>query len=373
MKKSLWIVLAIILIILIIGIVYFNNSKSNTVKVGWISDLSGSTSKWQAYEAASLAVDDINSAGGINGKKLELIVEDGKCDAKTAVDAVNKLIYVDKMKIILGGHCSAESVAIAPIAEKNKVIMLASITSNPYLTTMGDYVFRTTSVSTAQAPVMSEYAYKNLTLRKMAIITAQADYPRPIAQKMKEEFTKLGGKVVLYEEFDTKTTDFRDILTKIKNSQADSVFLSVAAPDSSLNFMKQAKEIGLNVTYLGNEGAGTPAIVEKNPDLYEGFIMAYPDFDLNDPKTKDMVDRFRQRYNSSLGYGIWTAETYDTVFITRDMIVKCGEVDTDCMKNFLYGIKDYHGVSGNITIDSNGDGVRVYTLKVVKNGNPVRI
>lgn len=361
------------MIILIIGIIYFNNSKSDTVKVGWISDLSGSTSKWQAYEAASLAVDDVNNAGGINGKKLELIVEDGKCDAKTAVDAANKLIDIDKVKIILGGHCSTESVAIAPIAEKNKVIMLASITSSPYLTNMGDYVFRTTSVSTAQAPVMSEYAYDNLSLRNMAIITAQADYPKPIAEKMRDEFTKLGGKVVLYEEFDPKTTDFRDVLTKIKNSGADSVFLSVSAPDSSLNFMKQAKEIGLHVKFLGNEGAGTPAIVEKNPDLYEGFIMAYPDFDLNDPKTKDMVDRFRQRYNSTLGYGIWTAETYDTVFIAKDMITKCGETDSDCMKNFLYGIKDYHGVSGNITIDSNGDGVRIYTLKEVKNGSPINI
>jgi branched-chain amino acid transport system substrate-binding protein len=125
-------------------------------------------------------MDEINKAGGIDGKRLQIIFEDGKCTSKDALSAANKLIQVDKVKVILGGHCTPESVAIAPVAEKNKIVMLAGITSTPLLSSAGEYVFRTTSVSTVQSTILAEIAVNKLGGKKFAVIYEQSDFARPI-------------------------------------------------------------------------------------------------------------------------------------------------------------------------------------------------
>jgi len=140
-----------------------------------IGAITGPVAKYGSYEAVTLAVEEINNAGGIKGRKINLIAEDGKCDAKEAVNAANKLINVDGVKIILGGHCTPESLAIAPIAEQNRVIMFASITSTPSLTNMGDYVFRTSPVSVVQSILVANLSYNSLHLRKVAIVYEQTD------------------------------------------------------------------------------------------------------------------------------------------------------------------------------------------------------
>jgi len=131
------------------------STTKGPIKIGFIGAMSGPFTKYGAFEAVNLAVEEINKAGGINGRKIILVAEDGKCDGKEAVNAVNKLINIDKIKIILGGHCTPESLAIAPIVEQNKVIMLASITTSPGLTHAGDYVFRTSPVSTVQSEIIA--------------------------------------------------------------------------------------------------------------------------------------------------------------------------------------------------------------------------
>jgi len=367
--KTKW-VIGIIVIVVLIALVWGNKKtvSNEPIKIGWVSALTGSVAKYGAYEAGMLAVQDINDKGGINGRKLELIVEDGKCSPIDAVTAVNKLINVDNVKVILGGHCTPESVTIAPIAEKNKVIMLASITTSPALQT-GDYIFRTSPVSTTQSIMIADFAKNNLSKNKMAVIYELTDYARPIAEKVKEQFIKDGGDVPVFESYVTGTADFRTLLAKVKAANVDSLFLSAQTPDAVLNLMKQVKEMGLKVQLLGNDVAGNQAVIDKIPNLYEGFFLATPNFDVNSPKTKAFVDEYNTKYSTqTLPYGIWTAESYDGVIIAGDMIKKCGTTDTECMKKFLHNIKDYEGVSGKITINEKGDGVREYSVKVVKNG-----
>lgn len=369
-NKIIWGIIGIIILFLI-GFIYSNvNKKSqDTIKIGWISDLTGPVAKYGAYEAGMLAVEDINNAGGINGKKLVLIVEDGKCNSKAAVDAANKLINIDKVKIIIGGHCTPESAAIAPIAEKNKIIMLASITSSPVLTNMGDYIFRTSPISTVQSSILANFSYNKLKIKKIAIIYEQTDYARPIAEKLKDEFLNLGGKVLIFESFSPGTTDFRTILEKVKNEKVDAIFFDPQSPDATYNFMKQIKEINIKIQLLGNDVTSNKLIIDKIPESFEGFILAIPNFNENNLKTKEFIERYKNKYNvDSIPQDIWTAESYDGVIIVGDMLKKCGETNPDCMKDFLYGLKNYQGVSGTFSIDSNGDGIRDYNLKIIKNG-----
>ena len=370
MKKTFWFVIAIIVIIIVIVFVSSSNktSEAQTVKVGWISDLSGSAKKYGAYEAGKLAEAEINAAGGINGKKLEIVYEDGKCLSKDATNAATKLITVDKVKVILGGHCTPESAAIAPIAEANKVIMLAGITSSPVMSNRGKYIFRTTAVSTVQSPMLAKTAYNDMKVRNMAIVFEQTDYARPIAEVLKSEFEKLGGKVSVYQGYGTDANDFKTILTKIKASGAQAVFVSNQRPDSGINFVKQMNDLGIKAKLLGNDIMSTMAVVKEIPKLVEGMVFAGPRYDTSaNPRTKGFTEKFVKTYNMDVPFGIFTAESYDGVYIIADAIAKYGD-DTDKIAEYLSNLKDYQGASGSITINAAHDGVREYVPKIVRNG-----
>ena len=115
--------------------------KIQSLKLDGSLPLTGPAAKYRVHESALIAVEEINSSGGVNGKMIELIMEDGKCDGATAARAAQKLISIDKVKIILGGHCSTETLAIAPLAERNKVLLLASTSSSPAISGAGEYIF----------------------------------------------------------------------------------------------------------------------------------------------------------------------------------------------------------------------------------------
>ncbi len=370
MKKIL---ISIAIVLVLGGFVYVQTvgkaNNTGSIKIGFIGAMTGPVAKEGMYEAVRLAVDDINSKGGINSHPIELIAEDGRCDSKTAVDAMNKLINIDKVKIVLGGHCTPESLAIAPVAQANKVLMLASITTSPALTGIGDYVLRTSPVSVVQADLVSDLAYNKIGVRKMAIVYEQTDYSRPIAEKMRDNFSKLTGEVVVFEAYTSGTTDFRTVLTKIKSKGADSIYLSALSPDSTLSFMKQTKELGLSkIKLFGNDAAGMPVNIQKEPKLYEGFVFGLPDFDANATNTKSFIDEYNKKYGTTeLPYGIWTAECYDAVQIIANEITKNG-MDIVKIKNDLHNLKDYKGVSGTFSIGSDGNGIRDYSLRIVKNG-----
>ncbi len=374
MSKLNKIILWLVAIIIIVGLIWLGYSEREVVeegeviKIGYIGAITGSTAKFGSYEAVQLAVEDINNKGGINGKKIKLIAEDGKCDPKSAVDSVNKLINFDNVKFILGGHCSPESVSIAPIVEKNKVIMLASITTNPLLTDMGDYVFRTSpSSASIEAELIADLAIKE-GLSNMAIIYAQTDHAQPIAEKLRDEFTQKRGIVSLFESYLQNNTDFRTPILKAKSENVDSIFLSSQAPDESYNFMKQLRELGIESRVFGNTASAVQSIIDKNPEIFEGLIVSQPSFDVDNEKTKEFVDKYKEKYNvGNIPFGIWTAESYDAVFILADAIKENGE-DVEKVKEYLYQVKDFEGASGKISIDENGDGVREYHPIIIKQG-----
>jgi branched-chain amino acid transport system substrate-binding protein len=347
------------------------STKAETIKIGYVSDLSGSTKKFGSYEAAKLAMDEINVAGGIDGKSLEIIFEDGKCTSKDALGAANKLIQIDKVKVILGGHCSPESVAIAPIAEENKVVMLAAITSTPVLSSKGAYVFRTTSVSIVQSEILAEIAMGKLKGTNFAVIYDQTDYARPIAEKFKSEIERKGGAVNVYDGLAPGTTDFKTVLAKVRSANVDAIFLVPQTPDTGLNLLKQIHELGIRTQLFGNDTLSTQSLVDQFPELYEGMIFAGPNYDIvNNPKSKKFNDTFTTTYGYVPPYGIFTAESYDGVYIIADAIKKYGQ-DTDKIKDYLSNLKDYDGASGKITINEKHDGVREYVAKVIKSKKQV--
>ncbi|MFA6269497.1 MAG: ABC transporter substrate-binding protein, partial [archaeon] len=156
----------------------FTAGAKETIKIGYLGPLTGdmaSIGEGQ-LKAVLLAVDEINSKGGINGAKIELIAEDGTCDGKAAITAMTKLVEVDNVKYVVGGQCSSETIAAAPLAEKNKVLLLSPLSSNPNITTMGDYIFRNYPSDSYQGKIAAEYVANTMHLKKAAILSCLSDY-----------------------------------------------------------------------------------------------------------------------------------------------------------------------------------------------------
>lgn len=341
----------------------------DAIRVGWIGSMTGPISKYGAYQAAQLALEDINASGGIGGKPLEVIFEDGKGNGKAAVDAANKLIQIDRVRYILGGHCTPESLPIAPIAERNHVLMLAALTSNPYLTNAGDYVFRVSPVSTKAADVLVPYMLRKLEQKKLGVLYEETDYARPTAERVAELFEKGGGKVVRKESYLPGETDFRSLLGRFRLAGVDSIFIGTQAPETAAQILTQVHDLHLDVALFGNESTGNVhSSVPVSADVIEGLTFSEPSFDEQSEKTKKFIERYKARYHvDGLPFGLWTAEVYDAMRLLAESIEKCGD-DVEKVKACLYAVREYEGVSGKITIDANGDGVRVYSLKTTHAG-----
>lgn len=360
-----------LLIFLFVTSFCFSESNSGVVRVGWIGSITGPTAKWGTYQATQIGVDHINQSGGINGKKLELIYEDTKGDPKAAVSAFKKLVHIDKVRAILGGHSSPESLAIAPEAEKEKVLMIASVTSTPKLTDAGDYIFRMTTVSTKLAELVAPYAYEKDRVRTISELYELTDYVIPVAEKFKEEFEKAGGQVVQMASFNPGETDLRSILSKMANQKLDGIYIGVQAPDTAHIIMKQLRELRFHGKIYGNEqfaGAFLSAAKDDMKRNLEGVVFAQSYCNLETDQTRKFTKIYTERFHvSALPFGCYTVEPFDAIVLLSEGFKQCGE-EVSCLKNFLYNTKNYSGLSGNITFNEKGDIEREYVMKIVSEG-----
>ncbi len=342
-------------------------AEVDPIKIGWVGPMSGPNAKYAAYEAAQLAMEEINAAGGINGASLNLVFQDAHGDSRGAVAATQHLLDAEKIKLIIGGHCSPESLPMAPLIQRSGALMLAAITSSPKLTNQGDNIFRITAVSLQGIDVLIPFVSSKLNAHRAAVIYEETDYAIPLAEKFKGEFNKT-GKVVGYESYMKGEVDFRSIISRIKRANPDFIYLSIQSPEVSILILKQLADLGVRAYLGGNELMGSSLTAfPEHKELFEGLYFSSPRFDIDSEPTKGFVERYKARFSAAgLPMGIWTAEAFDAVHVMAKAIKDCGP-DPSSVRRCLYGIQNYQGVSGEISIDSNGDGIRRYELKQIRN------
>lgn len=345
------------------------------IKVGFISCLTGDAAIIGAEEknGVELAVEEINKAGGVNGRLLQIIYEDGKCNGKEAATVTQKLVNIDGVKAILGGGCSSETLGAAPITEENKVILLSAFSSSPDITNAGDYVFRTCPADTDPKVIggLIPYIAEN---KRIAIISENSDYSVGIKQGLKEQLASYNTEIVSDELFTPGEKDFRTYLTKIKGKNPDALFVNVATSASAAGMIvKQASDLGLNAKLYGNFVLIGPEAIEQAGQLLEG-AMAFdaPLLDSSNPKAASFMANYKAKYGEPFSF--WDAGArYDTVYILKNALEACGE-DTDCIKNYFYNMDWYTGTIGKIKFDENGDVIGIEgAVKTLVDGKPVVI
>ena len=344
-----------------------------TIKIGWIGGLTGSGASYGNVElnAAKMALDDLNAAGGINGKHVELLVEDGKCDGSAATTAATKLIEVDQVKYIIGGHCSTESLSIVPITERNKIFMLAGATATAKFAGSGKYAFRTTSSVVGLSDKLANIAVKNQNM-SVATLHELKDWPQSSTDTFVKSFTERGGKILGQETFAPGTTDFKTQLLKINDLHPDALVISVQAPDTAALILKQMNELGLlnKIQIYGDLLFITKAAYDSSGGLLpETAIGTTHVVDQTNPATKAFLDRYHQKFGAIGVTEFFATEGYDGVRITADLIAACA-TDVDCARQTLLA-KQWQGVTGTFTFNEQGDATPHTGVVRIVHGNAV--
>lgn len=332
--------------VLLTGVVVPN--ETGPIAIGFIAPLTGDVASigTVAKAGAELAVEEINAVGGINGRLLNIVYEDGQCSATEASNAANKLMNIDKVVAILGGACSGETSAFAPAAMQNKTIVLSYCSSAPNLTGTGPYFFRNYPSDLLQGKIMAEYAYNTMGARDVAILYHISDWGTGLKDVFSRRFQELGGTIVLTEGAQQDSRDYRSALTKIKSSSAKHIYAPTYT-EGSIVAMKQAKELGVTAQLIGGDTWDDPKFQDSVRNLGT-FI--YPKI------STPPADAFNQRVAARSGVKevpICATQAYDSVRILAEAIEKSG-TDSEKLANALRETK-YDGVSGHVEFDENGD------------------
>ena len=344
-------------------------AESEEIKIGAILPLTGDAASWgeMGKQGIDLAVDEINSEGGIKGKKIKVVYEDTQADPQKGVSAMRKLVSIDKVPVVIGDIVSAVVLAAAPIANENKVVLISPTASAPAVTDAGEYVFRNWPSDVFEGEFMARSAYNELGLKQVAILYINNDYGIGLREVFTETFEQLGGEILAAESYDADATDFRTQLTKIKATTPQTVYLISYYKDGAL-ILKQATEMGLETQYLAASAIEDPKLIEIAGPATEGLI--YPLSSGYDPEShEENIQEFKREFTARYGEepSYVAAQAYDAMKIVAFSIEQ-GGTEGSGIQAAMTNVKDFSGVTGETTFDENGDVIKPMAIKTVKNG-----
>jgi branched-chain amino acid transport system substrate-binding protein len=372
--KKLWIGIGVVVVVVlaIVFIVTQTKKEPGEVKIGTIFALTGDAAKYgeRAKKGVELALEEINAKGGIRRKKVKIIYEDSQGDPQKAVSSFQKLVDIDKVKFIIGPLSSPEVLAIAPIAEKKKVIILTPTASAPQITHAGDYIFRNVMSDIFDGEALAVFVFRNLKKKKAGIIYINNDFGIGLKESFKKKFDALGGSVVVEESFERRDMDFRTQLTRIKAKNVEVLFVVGYAEMGQV--LRQIKEMGIKTQIVSLSMFEDPEILKVAGDAAEGVYYTYRVFDpkSEEPVIQQFTKRFKEKYKEDPD--IFSALSYDAMRIFAHALEK-GGIDIEGCKKALHGVKNFPGVVGRTTFDTNGDVIKPIGIKMVKNGKFVWI
>ena len=337
--------------------------------VGFLAPLTGDLADYgkRGLNSINMAVEEVNAQGGVKGKKIKVIVEDNKGTPKDAVAAMQKLVNVDKVPVVIGGLLSGVGLAIAPIAEQSKAVLLAPGSSSPDFREAGDYCFRNWASDDFDGKVMAGYMYENRGIRSVAVLTMQNDYCLGLSNTFKENFAAKGGTVVFHDEFPAETTEFQSLLAKVKAANPEAVFLS-AHPKETGFLLKQMAELKIEAKIGSNMNAESPDCLSIAGTAANGVFFTTPAFDpaSTDPRLSQFVAKYNERYGSEPD--AVAGHFYDALHILAAAAKNAKDLTPDSIRDALYAIKDFPGVTGTTTFDEKGDVTKPLMIKEIAGG-----
>lgn len=371
MKKTVSVVLGLLVLAALLYYLWPGRPASRSVAqpdevvIGAALSLTGDVAAYgeRSRKGMFLALEEVNEEGGVNGVPVRIVLEDTMSSPKDGVSAIRKLIDVNGVKVVVGDILSSTTLAMAPIAERNHVVLLAPGASHPALREAGDYIFRNWASDKLDGQAIAAYAFRREGVRAVGILAQRTDYALGLADAFSNEISQLGGQVVLVEEFDTPAVDFRSRLAKMEEAGVPAIYISAEARQTG-TILRQAKELDLDFSWFANLTVDTPECAEIAGGARNGVIFSTPSFDPEStrPEVQRFVAAFRSKYGETPE--VAAGHAYDAVHILADVLRKNG-TSADAIRDGLYGVKEYPGVTGVTTFDEYGDVIKDVLVKQV--------
>jgi len=326
------------------------------IKVGWFGALTGDWALWgEASRNGTLfTIEMINEAGGVlGGRKLELVDYDNKSDQLESVNVVKRLITEDDVVAVIGTNSSGSNIAVAPIAEENKVPVISTYATNPRVTqpeegVLMQYTFRVCFTDPYQGSVIANFAYNDLGARKAAVLyEISSDYSVGLRDYFVRQWEALGGELVGDEAFKTGDVEFRAQLTSIKDAEPDVIIMPFLAKEVALA-AKQARDLGITVPFIGGDGWPSPTLLEMAASAVEGCYFV-DHTNVNAENVQDYRAAYQERFGKDIQVN--AIMTHDAVLVLAAAIEKAGSADPEKIRDALENLDPVEGFTGNITID----------------------
>ena len=349
-------------------------AAQQTLKFGLAMPLTGSQSSYgkDQIKAAEWAVEDINAKGGVNGKKLEMIVLDTQADPTVGINAVNRLINVDKAPVFVTAW-SAVVKAVAPIANREKILELSIGANAPEISKLGDYVYTAFPLADVDVTALASYTYKTLGKKNVAILYANNDSGVEAAKVYRSVFEKEGGKIVAYETYDPKATDFTGMLLKARSANPDFIHLHGLVADMPL-VIAQMRQLGMTQRVSTYAGGYNPQMIEKAGKGAEGLIVT--SLAPNEKQNKNVgpyIERWKKAENRIPNGMPYTQFLYDAPYLVaalfgyleKNKMALTGEN----MRKALLAVKVFDlPMTGKLTINDDHTVRMPVNLLTVENG-----
>lgn len=353
-------------------------SSEEVIKIGANLELSGQVASYGSSigQGAELAIKEINAAGGIDGKQIELVKVDNKSENSEATAAAIKLATQDKVVAMIAPATSGNVLATAQIANDNKVPTVTASGTAPNVTenedgSINDYVFRTCFIDPFQGVVAANFATEELGAKNVAIYADNSsDYAKGLAASFKEQIEKNGGTVVAEEFYIAKDVDFKSTLTNLKAKDPEFVFIPGYYEEVGL-IVKQARELGIEVPLMGADGWDSPKLVELAgaESLNNTYITNHYSSQDPDETIQDFVAAFEAEYGEAPN--AFHALGYDTAYFLADAIERAGSTDSEAIQKALEETKDLSLITGTFSIDEKHNPVKSATVLEFVDGNQV--
>ena len=355
------------------------SSASKDIKIGVVYELTGNTASFgvAAANGAKLAFKEINANGGVLGKQIQIAVADNKGEPSESSNAMTKVISQDKVVAVTGFTTSSNGIAGSAVAEANKIPFVAAATTNPKVTLdensgkVKNYTFRVCFIDPFQGTVGANFVLNSLKAKNAVVmIDNSSDYSKGLAKVFTEAFTKGGGKIAAEVAYLQKDQDFKTILTSIKASNPDVIYLPGYYEEVG-KIIKQARELGITATFVGGDGWDSPKLAEiaGSDALNNSFFTNHYSVEDNSPKSKAFLEAFQKEYGEVPD--AMAVLGYDAAYALVDAIKRAGSTDSEKIREALASTKDFQGVTGALTLNANHDAIKSAVIIEMKNGKQV--
>ncbi len=333
--------------------------KTDELVIGEFGSLTGNEATFgqSTNKGIRMAFDEINSAGGIKGKKLKLITYDNQGKEDESASVVKRLITQDKALAIIGEVASSRSIAAAPIAQQYKVPMISPSSTNPEVTKKGDYIFRICFIDPFQGAVMAKFMLENLKLKKVAVLRdVKNSYSIGLADAFTEQVKAKGGEVVIDVSYQAGDIDFKGQLTQIKSKNADALFIPGYYTEVGL-IANQARQLGIKAVFLGGDGWDNADLEEKSKKAINGgYYSNHYSTESTDSKVQEFIQKFKAKFNETPD--AMAALGYDSAKILAAAMERTADFKPEQIRDEISKTKDFAGVTGVISLDANRDAVK---------------